>query len=90
MLLVEDITLLVLDDTTGWLRGQYADYVLAGAVAIDLALLGRIRLTERGERDVRPGRVVISDNSPTDEPILDTALARLAQRPVRFRSTAAG
>lgn len=87
-LLAEDLTLLLLDDTSGWLRTPYADYVLAGAVATDLALRGRIRVTERGERNVRPGRIVVSDTSPTDDPILDAGLARLAQRPVRFRSTA--
>lgn len=87
-LLAEDLALLLLDDVSGWLRGQYADYVLAGAVATDLALRGRIRLSERGERNVRPGRVLVSDTSPTDDPLLDAALARLALRPVRFRSTA--
>lgn len=88
LLLVEDLALLLLDDTSGRLRGQYADYALAGAVATELALQGRIRLTERGERDVRAGRVLVGDAAPTDDPILDAGLARLAQRPVRFRSTA--
>ncbi|HYO20589.1 MAG TPA: GPP34 family phosphoprotein [Dermatophilaceae bacterium] len=87
-LLAEDVALLLLDDKSGWLRNAYADYVLAGALATDLALRGRIRLTERGEHDVRPDRVVVTDSSPTDDPILDAGLARLAQRPVRFRSTA--
>lgn len=87
-LLAEDLALLLLQDESGWLRNSYAHYVLGGALATDLALLGRIRLTERGERNVRPGRVVVVDTSPTDDPILDAGLARLAQRPVRFRSTA--
>lgn len=88
ILLAEDVALLLLDDTTGWLRNQFADYVLAGALATDLALAGRIRLSEKGERDVRPGRVLVSDPTPTDDSILDAGLRRLAQRPVRFRSTA--
>lgn len=88
LLLAEDVALLLLNDETGWLRGQYADLVLAGAVATDLAIRGRIRLTEKGERDVRPGRVVVSDATPTDDALLDEALARLARRPVRWRSMA--
>lgn len=86
-LLAEDVALLLLDDTSGWLRGQFADYALAGAVATELALRGRIRLTERGERDVRPDRVMVTDATPTDDEILDAGLRRLAERPIRFRST---
>ncbi|WP_425307323.1 GPP34 family phosphoprotein [Ammonicoccus fulvus] len=87
LLLVEDVALLLLADDTGWMRGQYHEWVLAGALATELAIRGRIRLTEKGERDVRPGRVVVSDASSTDDAILDQALVRLAGRPVRWRST---
>lgn len=88
LLLVEDVALLLLSDETGWMRGPYHEWVLAGALATELAIRGRIRLTEKGERDVRPGRVVVSDTTPTDDAILDQALERLARRPVRWRSTA--
>ena len=87
LLLVEDVALLLLSDDTGWMRGQYHELVLAGAMATELAIRGRIRLTEKGEREVRKGRVVVSDTTPTDDAILDQALERLARRPVRWRST---
>lgn len=87
LLLVEDVALLLLSDDTGWMRGQYHELVLAGALATELAIRGRIRLTEKGEREVRKGRVVVSDTTPTDDAILDQALERLARRPVRWRST---
>ncbi|MDO5499164.1 MAG: GPP34 family phosphoprotein [Propionibacteriaceae bacterium] len=86
-LLAEDVALLLLNDTSGWMRGQFADIALAGAVLTDLAIRGRVRLTEKGERDVRPKRVVIVDDSATDDPILDAALARLAGRPARWQQT---
>lgn len=87
-LLAEDLALLLLNDRTGWMRGQSTDIALAGAVLTDLAIRGRIRLTEKGERDVRPNRVVIVDDSATDDPILDGALVRLSGRPVRRQSSA--
>ncbi len=61
LLLVEDVALLLLSDDTGWMRGQYHELVLAGALATELAIRGRIRLTEKGEREVRKGRVVMSN-----------------------------
>lgn len=87
LLLAEDLALLLLDDNSGWLRNSYADYALAGALATELALRGRIRLSEKGERNVRRGRVIVCDTTPTDDALLDEALARLAPRPVRFRNT---
>ncbi|WP_432560230.1 GOLPH3/VPS74 family protein [Granulicoccus sp. GXG6511] len=86
-LLAEDLALLLLHDETGWLRGQHADIALAGAVLTELAIRGRIRLTEKGERDVRPNRVTVVDDSATDDPLLDEALARLAARRARFQQT---
>ncbi|MDO5681463.1 MAG: GPP34 family phosphoprotein [Propionibacteriaceae bacterium] len=86
-LIAEDLALLLLNDETGWMRGQYADIALAGAVLTDLALLGRVRLTEEGEQGVRPNRVVLVDDSSTDDPVLDGALLKLIGRKVRFQQT---
>ncbi|OYO18672.1 GPP34 family phosphoprotein [Enemella dayhoffiae] len=86
MLIAEKLLLLLTADDTGKVKGQYADYGLAGAVLLDLALRGRVRLTEKGERGHWANRVVVVDDSPTDDALLDDALARLAGRD-RFRQS---
>lgn len=81
-LIAEDLLLLLTDDRRGSVR-EYAsaDYVLGGALLMELALAGRVRITEEGESAHKPGRVTITDESPTDDEILDGALARLAAKP---------
>lgn len=81
MLLAEDVLLLLTDATTGKsLAGSPGrDYVLAGAVLLDLAALGRVRVSD-GRDGTRPGRLVVVDDSPTGDDVLDDALARLAGR----------
>lgn len=76
MMIAEELLLLLTDDGSGRVLSGYLDYGLAGAVLADLALMGRVRLTEKGE----PGaanRLVVVDDSPTDNPIFDDALDRL-------------
>lgn len=81
MLLAEDVLLLLTDATTGKpLAGSPGrDYVLAGAVLLDLTALGRIRISD-GRDGARPGRLVVVDPSPMGDDVLDDALMRLAGR----------
>lgn len=81
MLIAEDLLLLLTDDTTG--RPQ-TDSVklplaLAGAVVVELALLGKVEVAGPGAR-VKAGRILITDPSPTGDAILDAALAVLVER----------
>src|SRR5258708_37072838 len=71
---VEEITLLLLDDTQGRfvdLPLSASDVVVAGAALMDLALADRI--------DSGLERLTVVDTKPTGDDILDDALARLAQ-----------
>ena len=86
MMIAEDLLLLLTDDETGRMTGSFIDYALAGAVLADLALMGRIRLTEKGEQGVRANRVIVVDDSPTGNDLLDDALRRLGEN-ARFRSS---
>lgn len=87
-LIAEDLALLLLNDESGRMKGQFSEVAIAGAVLTDLALRGRIRLTEQGERNVRKNRVVIVDDAATDDPILDAALAKLAGPTARYQQSA--
>lgn len=81
MLIAEDVVLLLTDDTTGRpvLDSTRRDLVLAGAVVLELADRGRLRVTGPDE-DVRTGRLVVADASPTGDDVLDAALERLSGR----------
>lgn len=71
--LAEEIALLTLDDETGRAIGRLglaASLALAGAVLMELALLGRI--------DTDRDRLELLDPSPTGDAVLDTCLALLA------------
>src|SRR5438105_12939830 len=71
---VEEITLLLLDDTQGRfvdLPLSASDVVVAGAALMDLALANRI------DSDLE--RLTVVDTKPTGDDILDDALARIAQ-----------
>ena len=71
---VEEITLLLLDDTQGRfvdLPLSASDVVIAGAALMDLALANRI--------DTDLERLSVVDAKPTGDDILDDALTRLAQ-----------
>jgi hypothetical protein len=72
--LAEEITLLSLDDETGrpvGRAGMAPDRALAGALLMELALAGRV--------DTDRDRLILVDPTPTGDPVLDAALARLAE-----------
>lgn len=79
MLLAEDLLLLLTDDETGRLVASSTEIepALAGAVLIELTLRGRVDVAGPGH-DVKEGRLVVHDTTPTGDPILDEALERLA------------
>lgn len=81
MLLAEDLVLLLTDDKTGkpLVDQLRRDLVLAGAVVHELTELGRLRVTGRDEEQ-RPGRLVVADDAPTGDDLLDATLQRLAGR----------
>lgn len=71
---VEEITLLLLDDTQGRfvdLPLSASDVVIAGAALMDLALANRI--------DTDLDGLTVVDTTPTGDDILDDALGRLVQ-----------
>jgi hypothetical protein len=80
-LMAEDLLLLLLDDETGALLADpvNVDAGLAGAVLLELAVRGRVRLHEQagllGTHVVR-----VSDASPTGDEGLDAALALVAEK----------
>jgi hypothetical protein len=69
----EEILLLLLDDETGkpvGLPGPAGDLAVAGAILMELALANRL--------DTDLDRLQLVDATPTGDPVLDTALARIA------------
>jgi Golgi phosphoprotein 3 (GPP34) len=71
MNLVEEFTLLAYDDDgTPLTDGTHLDHGLGGGLLLELALNGRV--------DVEGKRVVVLDPSPTGDPLVDAALARIA------------
>ena len=74
-MLATDLLLLALDDERGTVLPQAAmglDYGLAGAIVMELALRGRIRLD---------GDVVSTTRTATDDALLDDALRTIAATP---------
>ena len=69
----EEILLFILDDDGSFLptRGGAVEYILAGAVLMDLAFANRV--------DTDLERLTCLDATPTGNPILDQALARIAK-----------
>ncbi|MEO6880215.1 MAG: GPP34 family phosphoprotein [Mycobacteriaceae bacterium] len=67
--LAEQLTLVAVDDTSGAVRGDNLDLGLSGALLVQLALAGRI--------DVVDSSVVVTDPTPTGDPLPDEALARI-------------
>jgi hypothetical protein len=84
MLIVEDLLLLLTDDTSGKavVGSTELDLSLAGAVLIELAMAGKVDVTGPGDPG-RNGRLVVRDPAPTGDPLLDDALARLTANPDR-------
>ncbi|MGH3759261.1 GOLPH3/VPS74 family protein [Actinophytocola sp.] len=79
MLLAEELLLLALDDETGRVRLSELDKGLAGAVMLELALLERVRVTEKGESG-RAGRLVLRTGPAPAHPVLATGLDVLRDR----------
>ncbi|SDQ87344.1 GPP34 family phosphoprotein [Quadrisphaera sp. DSM 44207] len=81
MLVAEDLLLLLTDDDSGRLvlAGDQVDAALAGALLVELVLGERVDLTGAADAG-RSGRVVVRDASPTGDPLLDEALARIGER----------
>lgn len=80
MILAEDVLLLLTDDISGKavLDKTQLDLALAGGVLLDLATIGRVDVTGPGEQ-VKAGRLVVRDVSPTDDYVLDEALRRIGE-----------
>jgi len=70
--LAEELLLLAYDDETGKATGSRIglDLAMAAAVLVDLALAGRLAYAD--------GALVVTDPTPTGEPIADDVLARVA------------
>ncbi|MFC5267011.1 GPP34 family phosphoprotein [Kribbella qitaiheensis] len=81
MLIAEDLLLLLYDDESGKpITGSPGlDYALAGAVLIELTLLGKVDIAGAGEA-AKEGRLKVLDTSPTGDPVLDERLALLADK----------
>ncbi|MFB8230001.1 GPP34 family phosphoprotein [Cellulosimicrobium sp. NPDC055967] len=81
MLILEDYLLLTLDDVTGKavVDASYREQVAAGALLVELALLGRADLAGDGDGG-RIGRIVVRDASPTGNTLLDEALTVVRSR----------
>ncbi|SFP97182.1 Golgi phosphoprotein 3 (GPP34) [Amycolatopsis arida] len=80
MVIAEDLLLLAFDDDTGKpISGvSNLELSLAGALLIELAMLGRVGLAVEGE-SVKKGRLVLRDSTPTGHPALDDALDKLGK-----------
>jgi len=83
-LLVEDVMLLLIDDATGKpvLDRTRLERVLAGAVLVELATAERVAPTP-AVGSAKVGRVVVLDRSPLGDGLLDEALARFPDKPLR-------
>lgn len=79
MILAEDVLLLLVDDESGRavVDKTRLGLALAGGVLLDLATLGRVDVAGPGEQ-VKAGRLVVRDDRPTDDDVLDEALRRIA------------
>ncbi|MEU5903559.1 GPP34 family phosphoprotein [Micromonospora sp. NPDC047467] len=75
LLLTDELVLLAYDDDGANRLGRpHLDYGLAGAVLLELALAGRVEVTDK--------HLVVTDPAPTGVPLLDEALTMLeAERP---------
>lgn len=71
--LYEELFLLAINDATGKLAGSaaaYLPYGLAGAILAELALAGKVRVSDK--------RLAAADASPTGDELLDEVLAAVA------------
>ncbi|SEE83009.1 GOLPH3/VPS74 family protein [Jiangella alba] len=79
MLIAEDLLLLAYDDETGKsvIDGTRLEYGLAGALLLELSVLGKVSVAGPGEA-VKRDRLVVRDTTPAGDDVLDHALAELA------------
>lgn len=82
MVIADELLLLAIDDTTGknLASGSNLDAALAGALLVELVLSERISITpaEAGWRE--KGKITVISTTPTDDPDLDSVLAKLAAK----------
>jgi hypothetical protein len=80
VLIAEEYLLLALHDESGKPRigGDRLEPALGGALVVELALRERIGVTPPEAGWTKRGRVTITDLTPTDDPVLDAALHKLA------------
>ncbi|WP_367125466.1 GPP34 family phosphoprotein [Streptomyces phytohabitans] len=84
-LIVEDLTLLMLDDETGVPAGAATlHYALGGAVLVELALLGRL-VTADGPAGPNGPEVRPAGTGPLPDPLLQAAYEQVAERPRRVQ-----
>ncbi|WP_106849845.1 GPP34 family phosphoprotein [Blastococcus sp. Marseille-P5729] len=77
--LTQELLLIALDDESGKKhKSDTIDYGLAGAVVAELALLGRVDLTD--------GQVTVVDPSPTGDPVIDELLAAAGEKRRKTKS----
>lgn len=81
VLIAEDLLLLMTDDRSGklLLASNRVDIALGGALLIELVLAQRVDLTT-DDGGVRKGRLLVTDATPTSDPLLDAALGQIAAR----------
>lgn len=79
MLIAEDLLLLAYDDETGKsvIDGTRLEYGLAGALLLELSVLGKVSVAGPGEA-VKRDRLVVREATPAGDDVLDHALAELA------------
>jgi Golgi phosphoprotein 3 (GPP34) len=87
VLIAEDLLLLLTDDAGGRLSVPAAqvDVALGGANLVELTLLNKVDLSGEGDQG-RSGRIIVRDQSPTGDGVLDAALevvvAHAGKKPV--------
>ncbi|GIE80012.1 hypothetical protein Aph02nite_59620 [Actinoplanes philippinensis] len=85
--LAEDVLQLVFDDKTGRsvINQTYLDSVIAGALLLDLIRLGRVTPGQPEGKDGKDRAAIVTDRTPTGDPLLDAALATVAEKPRTLR-----
>ena len=79
-LIAEDLLLLLLDDAKGTMAASdKVQPLLGGALLLELALAGRVEVVERTSRWTS-AKVAVT-GTPPGEPLLDEAMARVAEKP---------
>ncbi|PRW62036.1 GOLPH3/VPS74 family protein [Actinopolyspora mortivallis] len=85
-LIADDLLLLLLGDGSGRpvVNGSERDTAIAGAVMLELIGSGKVEITGSEEAPERI-EIVVVDRSTTGDEVLDQALSRLPEKPVKLR-----